>query len=146
LNVGILGQRAVGAQAWERRMGFFYIGDESAVEESSHGDNVAVMVAGGELDFAASPQLKDRLTERIDAGSRRLILDLSGATFVDSTAIGALVSVATLLNELGGGMLLIVCPDENRRLLRIFEIAGIESLIAVHRSRAEALRELAVAD
>ncbi|MGD1056753.1 MAG: STAS domain-containing protein [Solirubrobacteraceae bacterium] len=127
-------------------MGFFYIGDESAVEEPSHGDDVAVMVAGGELDFAASPQLKDRLTERIDAGSRRLILDLSGATFVDSTAIGALVSVATLLNELGGGMLLIVCPDENRRLLRIFEIAGIESLIAVHRSRAEALRELAVAD
>ncbi len=126
-------------------MGFFYIGDESAVEESSHDEDVAVMVAGGELDLAASPQLKDRLTERIDAGSRRLILDLSGATFVDSTAIGALVSVATLLNELGGGMLLIVCPDENRRLLHIFEIAGIESLIAVHRSRAEALKELAVA-
>ena len=126
-------------------MGFFYIGDEAAVKESSHDEDVAVMVAGGELDFAASPQLKDRLTERIEAGTRRLILDLSGATFVDSTAIGALASVAARLNELGGGMLLVVCPDENRRVLRIFEIAGIESLIAVHRSLAEAMRELAVA-
>jgi anti-sigma B factor antagonist len=126
-------------------MGFFYIGDEAAAKESSHDEDVAVMVAGGELDFAASPQLKDRLTERIEAGTRRLILDLSGATFVDSTAIGALASVATRLNELGGGMLLVVCPDENRRVLRIFEIAGIESLIAVHRSLAEAMRELAVA-
>jgi anti-sigma B factor antagonist len=126
-------------------MGFFYIGDEAAVEESSHDEDVAVMVAGGELDFAASPQLKDRLTERIHAGARRLILDLSGATFVDSTAIGALMSVATLLNELGGGVLLIVCPDENRRVLRIFEIAGIESLTAVHRSREQAIRALAVA-
>jgi anti-sigma B factor antagonist len=126
-------------------MGFFYIGDEAAVEESSRDGTVVVMVAGGELDFAASPQLRDRLTERIDAGTRRLILDLSGATFVDSTAIGALVSVAALLNELDGGVLVVVCPDENRRVLRIFEIAGIESLIAVHRSRAEAMRELAVA-
>lgn len=126
-------------------MGFFYIGDEATVEGSAHDDAIAVMVAGGELDFAASPQLRDRLTERIEAGTRRLILDLSGATFVDSTAIGALVSVATLLNELDGGVLLVVCPDENRRALRIFEIAGIESLIAVRRSRAEAMRELAVA-
>jgi anti-sigma B factor antagonist len=126
-------------------MGFFYIGDEATVGKSSHGDAIAVMVAGGELDFAASRQLRDRLTERIEAGTRRLILDLSGATFVDSTAIGALVSVATMLNELDGGVLLVVCPDENRRVLRIFEIAGIESLIAIHRSRAEALRELAVA-
>lgn len=126
-------------------MGFFYIGNEATVEHSSHDAAIALMVGGGELDFAASPQLRDRLTERIEAGTRRLILDLSGATFVDSTAIGVLVSVAMLLNELDGGMLLVVCPDENRRVLRIFEIAGIESLIAVHRSRAEAMRELAVA-
>lgn len=126
-------------------MGFFYIGDEAAAQESLHPEDVAVMVAGGELDFAASPQIRERLTEKLDAGTRRVILDLSGATFVDSTAIGVLVAVATLLNEQGDGSLLIVCPDENRRLLRIFEIAGVESLIAVHSSRAEAMRELALA-
>jgi anti-sigma B factor antagonist len=125
-------------------MGFFYIGDEAAADPS-HSEDVAVLVAGGELDFAASPQIRDRLTERIDAGATRLILDLSGATFVDSTAIGALVSVATLLNDLDGGSLLLVCPDENRRVLRIFEIAGVESLMAVHGSREEALAELATA-
>ncbi|HEY4811067.1 MAG TPA: STAS domain-containing protein [Solirubrobacteraceae bacterium] len=126
-------------------MGFFYIGDEAAVEGASHGADVAVIVAGGELDFAASPQIRERLGERIEAGVRHLIVDLSGATFIDSTAIGALVAMATQVDELDGGSLLVVCPDENRRLLRIFEIAGIESLIAVHSSRAEAMRELAVA-
>jgi anti-sigma B factor antagonist len=126
-------------------MAFFYIGDEAAVAESAHSEDVAVMVAGGELDYAASPQIRDRLTERIDAGARRVILDLSGATFIDSTGIGALVAAATLLGELDGGALLVVCPDENRRVLRIFEIAGVESLIAVHSSRAEAMKELALA-
>ncbi len=126
-------------------MGFFYIGDEAAVEGAPHGAGVAVIVAGGELDFAASPQIRDRLSERIQAGVRRVIVDLSGATFIDSTAIGALVAMATVVDELDGGLLLVVCPDENRRVLRIFEIAGIESLIAIHSSRAEAMRELAVA-
>lgn len=126
-------------------MGFFYIGDEAAGEGSSQDMDVAVVLAGGELDFAASSQIRDRLRERIEGGIRRLIVDLSGATFIDSTAIGALVAAATQLNELDGGLLLVVCPDENRRLLRIFEIAGIESLIAVHSSRAEAMRELALA-
>jgi anti-anti-sigma factor len=126
-------------------MGFFYIGDEAVVEGASRDGDVAVVVAGGELDFAASSQIRDRLGERIDAGITRLIVDLSGATFIDSTAIGSLVAVATLLNELDRGSLLVVCPDENKRVLRIFEIAGIESLIAVHSSRAEAMRELALA-
>jgi anti-sigma B factor antagonist len=126
-------------------MGFFYIGDEAAVDGSPHSADVAVIVAGGELDFAASPQIRERLGERIEAGVRHVIVDLSGATFIDSTAIGALVAMATIVDELDGGLLLVVCPDENRRVLRIFEIAGIESLIAIHSSRAEAMRELAVA-
>jgi anti-sigma B factor antagonist len=126
-------------------MGFFYIGDEAAVKGATHDEDIAVVVAGGELDFAASPQIRSRLTERIEAGARRVVIDLSGATFIDSTAIGALVAVATQLHELGGGLLLAVCPDENRPVLRIFEIAGVENLIAVHRSREGALAELASA-
>jgi anti-anti-sigma factor len=126
-------------------MGFFYISDEVDDGAGAYGEDLAVLVAGGELDYAASPQLKERLTETIDAGMRRLVLDLSMATFIDSTAIGVLVGAVMRLHELGGGALTIVCAEENRRVLRIFEIAGVDSLIALHRSREEALSELALA-
>jgi anti-sigma B factor antagonist len=126
-------------------MGFFYIGDEAPAEVAHHDDDVVVLVAGGELDYAASPQIKEHLSSRINVGMRRLILDLSGTTFIDSTAIGVLAAAAMQLHGLGSGSLAVVCAEENRRVLRIFEIAGIDSLITVHRTREEALAELAVA-
>jgi anti-sigma B factor antagonist len=124
-------------------MGFFYISDDGTVDGAQHGNDVAVLVAGGEIDYSASPQLSERLTERIDAGITRVVLDLSTVTFIDSTAIGALVSAATRLRELGGGTLAVVCPEENRRIVRIFEIAGVDSVIAMHGSREDAIAELA---
>jgi len=126
-------------------MGFFYIGDEATDAAATHGDDVAVLVAGGELDFAASPQLKDCLGESIEAGASHLVLDLSMATFIDSTAIGVLVGAVMRLREVDGGSLTVVCADENQRVLRIFEIAGVDSLLTLHRSREEALSELAMA-
>jgi anti-sigma B factor antagonist len=125
-------------------MGFFYISDEPT-DGATHGEDVAVLVAGGELDYAASPQLKARLNKSIDAGARHVVLDLSMVTFIDSTAIGVLVGVVMRLREAAEGSMAIVCADENLRVLRIFEIAGIDSLIALHSSREEALAELAVA-
>lgn len=124
-------------------MGFFYISDDGTVDGAQHGNDVVVLVAGGEIDYSASPQLSERLSERIDSGIRRVVLDLSTVTFIDSTAIGALVSAATRLRELGGGTLAVVCPEENRQIVRIFEIAGVDSVIAMHGSREDAIAELA---
>jgi anti-sigma B factor antagonist len=126
-------------------MGFFYIGDEATDSVATSGDDVAVVVAGGELDYAASPQLKERLGESIEAGASHLVLDLSMATFIDSTAIGVLVGAVMRLRELDGRSLTVVCAGEDQRVLRIFEIAGLDSLITLHRSREEALSALAVA-
>jgi anti-sigma B factor antagonist len=124
-------------------MGFFYISDDGTVDGAQHGNDVVVLVAGGEIDYSASPQLSERLSERIDSGITRVVLDLSTVTFIDSTAIGALVSAATRLRERGGGTLAVVCPEENRQIVRIFEIAGVDSVIAMHGSREDAIAELA---
>jgi anti-sigma B factor antagonist len=124
-------------------MGFFYISDDGTVGGAEHGNDVVVLVAGGEIDYSASPQLSERLSERIDGGNARVVLDLSTVTFIDSTAIGALVAAATRLHELGSGTLAVVCPEENRRVVRIFEIAGVDSVIALHNTREGAIAELA---
>jgi anti-sigma B factor antagonist len=126
-------------------MSFFYIGDDATFEHGNHDDDVMLLVAGGEIDFAASPRLRERIADDIDAGRRRLLLDLSKATFIDSTAVGVLVGAVLRLHEHGGGSLGVVCSEENVRVLRIFEIAGVESVIALYRSRGEALAALAMA-
>jgi anti-sigma B factor antagonist len=126
-------------------MSFFYISDDVSTDGWEHSEDIAMLVAGGDIDFEASPQLRELLADRIHAGARRLVLDLSKVTFIDSTAIGVLVGAVMRLHEEGGGSLAVVCEEENRRVLRIFEIAGVDSLIALHRSREEALLELTTA-
>jgi len=123
---------------------FYIISDDATVEDTTYGD-VAVVAMGGEIDYAASPQLRERIFGHIKAGRRRLVLDLSEATFIDSTAIGVLVGAVARLREAGGGSLAVVCADENERVLRIFEITGLDGMIALYRSREEALSALAPA-
>jgi anti-anti-sigma factor len=121
----------------EQRVSFFYISDDSDNGDQTYGADVAVLVVSGELDYSASPQLKQQILDRVKAGKRRLVIDLSAVTFIDSMAIGVLVGSATRLREMGGS-LLAVCAEENERVLRIFDIAGVASSIALHRSLEEA--------
>ncbi|HEV3047803.1 MAG TPA: STAS domain-containing protein [Solirubrobacteraceae bacterium] len=104
-----------------------------------------MLVAGGDIDFAASPQLRERLADYVSKGKRHLVVDLSAVTFIDSTAIGVLVGAVMRLREHEHGTMTVVCAEENKRVLRIFDIAGVENLIELHGSRAEALLALAMA-
>ena len=119
----------------------FYIGDEVQVEDA--GEDLAILVVGGEVDFEVSPQLKARLMKTIKAGRRRLVLDLSDVTFIDSTAIGVIAGAVEKLDEAGGGSLAIVCTHD--KVMQIFEITGLDSVITVHPSRQEALAALTLA-
>lgn len=117
----------------------FYIGDDVHVEDAS--PDVAIVVIGGEVDFEVSPQLRAHIMRAIKSGKRRLILDLSDVTFIDSTAIGVLAGAVERLDESGGGSLSVVSSHE--KVIQIFEITGLESVISVHASRADALAAVA---
>ena len=45
-----------------------------------------------------------------------------------------------------GDSLVVVCPEENRRVRRIFDIAGVENVLTLHGSREEAFSALAPAE
>lgn len=125
-------------------MGFFYITEDALGERVGHEDTVVIAV-GGEVDYAASPQLRDSISAQIQGGRHHVVLDMSDATFIDSTAIGVLAGAADRLRQSGAGSLSLVCADENNRVLRIFDITGLDSLIACHPSREDALSALVTA-
>jgi anti-sigma B factor antagonist len=119
----------------------FYIGDDVQLEDA--GPDVAILVVGGEVDYEVSPQVKAHMMRALKAGRRRLILDLTDVTFIDSTAIGVLAGVVDKLDETGGGSLSVVCTHE--KVMQIFEITGLDSVITLHPSREDALAALAPA-
>jgi anti-sigma B factor antagonist len=90
-----------------------------------------VVRAEGELDMAAAPGIKETLAQLIIDSHRSVVLDLSEATFVDSTTIGTLMAAHQRLKRYGS-RLDIVCTNEN--ILRTFEFAGLRDELNLHES------------
>ena len=109
------------------------------MNESTRGHERVVRV-GGELDLAVAPELRDTLHRMIEEGERQLVLDLSDATFIDSTTIGTLLS-ALKRARAEEGSLEIVCTNEN--VLKTFEFAGLDQMFRFHSSLDDALRAAA---
>ena len=95
--------------------------------ERGGSDDEVTIVLGGELDLRAAPALRDALTRAVEARVRHVIVDLTDATFVDSTAIGPLLVASSQIRD-SGGRLTLVCTNKN--VLRTVEIAGLHRHIA----------------
>jgi len=72
-------------------------------------DDVAVVQASGELDIHTNRAFKECLVGAVQEGVARVVVDLTGVTFIDSSALGALVGGARRSAELRNE-LMIVCP------------------------------------
>ena len=100
-------------------------------------DDIGVVVLVGEIDIYSAPEFKEVLVNGIEGGARKVIVDLSQVTFIDSTALGVLVSGAKRVRPRNGN-LDIVCTDEN--IIRIFEITGLDRIFGIYPSRGEAIK------
>jgi anti-sigma B factor antagonist len=95
-----------------------------------------VVAASGELDLQAAPELRDLLVRLTELGVRDFVVDLSDATFVDSTTIGVLTGRLRHLHAVGGSLAL-VCT--NAHVLRTLEISGMARVFEIHSTLVEAL-------
>ena len=109
--------------------------EDTAVDADTH-----VIELGGEVDLYTAPEFKERLLQLIEEGKSRVVVDLTKATFIDSTTLGVLVGGVKRLRP-SGGSLALVCADQN--ILKIFEITGLDRVFPIHSSRDEALSALA---
>ena len=112
----------------------FNIQDEE-IDSETH-----VIQLGGEVDLYTAPEFKERLVELIEGGKTKIVVDLSEATFIDSTTLGVLVGGVKRLRPAGGSLAL-VCSDQN--ITKIFEITGLDRVFPIHETRDEALSSVA---
>jgi anti-sigma B factor antagonist len=80
----------------------------------------------GELDVATTPDLREQLIKLVAEGSNRLVLDLEGVDFLDSTGLGTIISILKRTRTHGGDLRL-VCTQA--RITRLFEITGLDKAV-----------------
>jgi anti-sigma B factor antagonist len=90
-----------------------------------------VVAASGDLDLSTQAALRQALHELIEQGTTDIIVDLTGATFIDSTVLGVLIGAQNRLRPLGSALVL-VSPHE--RILKIFRLTGLDRVFTIHES------------
>jgi anti-sigma B factor antagonist len=108
---------------------------EDPIAGIERSDGYVVVSLAGELDLYNAHEVREALLELCAESPDRLVVDLSGVKFIDSTALGVLIEARTRLANRRG--FLLAAPGlETRRAL---EISGLDRHFTVHDSRDAAL-------
>lgn len=113
--------------------------DMFSVSSERLDDDLGVVVLGGEVDIFTAPQFKECLLALLDSGVKRLVVDLSDVTFIDSTALGVLIGGVRRVHGSGGAMTIVVT---SRQVERVLSITGLDRVFSMHATREEAVAEL----
>ena len=84
-------------------------------------EGTTVVEAKGELDMASVHDLHEAFTD-LDPGTRAVVVDLTGLTFMDSTGIGALVQARQRLAADGLDWELLVTEGPVTKVLRLTDL------------------------
>ena len=101
-------------------------------------DDVVVVVVEGEHDIYTAPTLRERLEEALSRGGG-IVVDLTAATFVDSSVLGALLDARRRAIEAGQGYVVCVGVTVEPGVQRILDITGLVPVLPVLRGRDEAI-------
>ncbi|HEY4461592.1 MAG TPA: STAS domain-containing protein [Streptosporangiaceae bacterium] len=71
------------------------------------GGSYTLVTLAGESDANTRQSLRDFLESAVPEDVRRLVVDLSGLSFIDSAGVHALVDARAVLLDRGGEMLLV---------------------------------------
>lgn len=84
-----------------------------------HGADIASVALTGRLDFLTSSSARDRFSQAIADGRKKIIVDLAGVTFVDSSGLGALVAGLKSARQASGDLRIAGAPEQTMAVLKL---------------------------
>jgi anti-sigma B factor antagonist len=91
------------------------------------------------LDASVAPAFRQAVLQLVEAGDTRLVLDLRGLEFLDSSGLGSMVSILKALGPRGA---LAVCGAQGA-VLSLFQLTRMDKVFTLLGDRAEAVARLA---
>ena len=107
--------------------------------EEEIGEAARLVAVKGEMDISNAGELRTRVARALGDGIQRLLIDLSEVTHLDSSALAALIEAHQRTSERRGRLVLVITSAGVRRTI---ELRGLDGVLVVMGSRAEALSAL----
>lgn len=105
--------------------------------EISDAEGYRVLRPSGDLDVYTVGSLRDAIGRMIDEETPKVVVDLDGVPFMDSSGLGALMGGVRRLREAGGD-LAIACTREQH--LKLFNITGFGEGVSIAPTVDEAVK------
>lgn len=97
----------------------------------------AVLTVHGEHDLHTAPEMRRRIDELLEAGEP-IVVDLSPATFIDSSILGVLLDGRRRANEAEIGFT-VAQADGAVAVSRVLQVTGLRTELPVHETLEQAL-------
>ena len=105
--------------------------------QSRKADNgVTVVAPTGRLDVAGAPALKDAISEAVKDGTPRVVIDMEGISFVDSTGLGSVIAALKQIRSSQGDLRL-AAPNQQVRV--VLELTTLDRVFPYYSTVEEAL-------
>jgi anti-sigma B factor antagonist len=103
--------------------------------------DVTVMDVSGRITLGeGSSALRDALHSAVEAGNRKILLNLGEVNYIDSSGIGELVAAYTSVSNHGGTLKLL---NLTKRVQDLLQITKLYTVFDVHEDEAHAIRSFA---
>lgn len=99
-------------------------------------NGVTVIAPTGRLDVAGAPALKDAVSEAVKNGQPRLVIDLEGVSFVDSTGLGSVIAALKQVRTSKGDLRL-AAPNQQVRV--VLELTTLDRVFPYYATVEDAL-------
>jgi anti-sigma B factor antagonist len=103
------------------------------------GGQIALVSVSGELDLYVENELRDTLASAARLDVSTVVVDLSGVSFLDSTACGILVAETKRLRHVGKGLVLV---SNGNFAAGVLGVAGIDQIVPVYPTLHAAFQRL----
>jgi anti-sigma B factor antagonist len=110
---------------------------ELALERNDAG--IAVVTISGEHDLSTAPTLRRRLDVLLDEGTATVV-DLSPATFIDSSILGVILDARRHAGDANLGFA-VVHANGSDAVDRVLDVTGLRAELPVHARREEGFTE-----
>ena len=105
--------------------------------EARNEGGVTVISPKGKITIGVGDvALREAVHSALEAGARKILLDLAGVTTIDSSGIGEMVHAYTTVTNRGGKLKLVNMPS---KVADILQITQLITVFDTYDTRAEAL-------
>ena len=101
-------------------------------------NDVSVCMVNGEINITTSPDLRKAFDAIIGRQEKKVLVDFSGVSYIDSSGLATLIEMFQRLKKIDGRMRF---SNLDQRVKNVFEITKLHKLFEIFDNRQSALKD-----